>query len=64
MTDFQEAIITDVLIPNSETASRLEIVINGNLDVIEFWLDGKLLFSGDWAGNLKEFFAKALDKWK
>ena len=45
----REAIITDVVIPDEEDNGELEIRYTS--DVLEFRLNGKLVFSGDWQGN-------------
>ena len=57
----REAIITDVVIPDKEDNGKLEIRYTS--DVLEFYLNGKLVFSGDWQGNFNGLFKRALAIW-
>ena len=58
----REAIITDVVIPDEEDNGELEIRYTS--DVLEFRLNGKLVFSGDWQGNFHGLFKRALAIWR
>lgn len=54
-----EALITPV-VKGDET---LELEIRYEDDVLEFLLKGKLVFAGDWEGNFKDLFKRALEIW-
>ena len=54
-----EALITPV-VKGDETP---DLEIRYENDCLEFRLNGKLLFAGDWTGNFKEVFKRALEIW-
>jgi len=54
-----EALITPVV----KGDATLELEIRLEDDVLEFRLNGKLVFAGDWEGNFKEVFKRALKIW-
>ena len=51
---FQKGIHTKIVIPDVDGEADLEIRY-GN-DVLEFYVNGKKLFSGDWTDNFLEVF--------
>jgi hypothetical protein len=51
---FQKGIHTKVVMPDSGNEADLEIRYEN--DVLEFYMNGKKLFSGDWAGNFMLVF--------
>ena len=57
----EESLITTVL-DSAEDTVELEIRNNGG-DVLEFYLNRKLIFSGDWDGNFLQIFQRALELW-
>jgi len=57
----KEAIIIPVMHPKDEEEHELRIEYEDN--VLSFNLDGKLLFDGDFNGNFKETFERALELW-
>ena len=57
-----ESIITLVCLPDEDKQQELEIRNIG--DVLEFYLDHKKVFSGDWSGNFLEIFKRALKLWE
>ena len=58
-----EALITIVVIPEegNENGDSLEVRNAG--DVLEWRLNGRLLFRGDWDGNFLELFKRAIELW-
>ena len=64
MGEFKEAIITEICLPNDDREGiELILVVDEDADVAELRVDGKIICSGDWSGNFKKLFAKALKKW-
>jgi hypothetical protein len=57
-----EGLVTRVVLPNSDDDAELTITFQN--DVVEFHVNGKLVFSGDWTANFQEVFEVALKKWK
>jgi len=57
----EEALITTVVPQACDESVELEIRIVG--DVLEWRLNGKLIFSSDWQGNLLEVFKRAIELW-
>jgi len=51
---FQKGIHTKIVIPNVDSEADLEIRYEN--DVLEFYVNGKKLFSGDWTDNFLEVF--------
>jgi hypothetical protein len=51
---FQKGIHTKIVIPNVDSEADLEIRYEN--DVLDFYVNGKKLFSGDWADNFLEVF--------
>jgi len=51
---FQKGIHTKIVIPNVNSEADLEIHYED--DVLEFYVNGKKLFSGDWTNNFLEVF--------
>jgi len=51
---FQKGIHTKIVIPNVDSEADLEIHYEN--DVLEFYVNGKKLFSGDWTNNFLEVF--------
>jgi len=51
---FQKGIHTKIVIPNVNSEADLEIRYED--DVLEFYVNGKKLFSGDWTNNFLEVF--------
>ena len=49
-----------VVIPEKNDASDLEIRWDEGSNVIECYLDGNIIFSGDWDGNFKQLFEQLL----
>ena len=45
-----------VVVAGSDSESDLEVRWNEGDNVVNFYLDGKLVFSGDWDGNFKQLF--------
>ena len=56
-----EALITEVVQPEVEKSAELEIRNIG--DVLEWRVNGNLVFSGDWDGNFLEVFKRAIELW-
>ena len=52
------------VLTNDDNEHTLEIIREDDEDVIEFWLDGEKVFSGDWSPNFGVVFSKALEMWK
>lgn len=57
-----ESIITLVCLPDEDKEQELEIRNIGN--VLEFYLNHKKVFGGDWSGNFQEIFKRALKLWE
>jgi hypothetical protein len=51
---FQKGIHTKIVIPNVNSEADLEIHYEN--DVLEFYVNGKQLFSGDWTNNFLKVF--------
>jgi len=51
---FQKGIHTKIVIPNVDSEADLEIRYEN--DVLDFYVNGKKLFSGDWTDNFLEVF--------
>ena len=51
---FQKGIHTKIVIPNVYSEADLEIRYEN--DVLDFYVNGKKLFSGDWTDNFLEVF--------
>jgi len=51
---FQKGIHTKIAIPDVDSEADLEIHYEN--DVLEFYVNGKKLFSGDWTDNFLEVF--------
>jgi hypothetical protein len=58
---FDEGIHTPIVTSDNEDHD-LEIRLE-NETCLEFYLDGKKVFGGDWDGNLRQLFELALKKW-
>ena len=56
-----EALITPVV--ESDEGDNSELQIRYTSDVLEFYLNGKKIFSGDWSGNFEPLFKRALKLW-
>lgn len=56
-----ESLLTEVVITDEDN-KVLEVRNVG--EVLEFYLNGKLLFSGDWTGNFMKVFKRALELWE
>jgi len=56
----EEAIITEVCIGDNNG----ELQIRYSDDVLEFYLDGKEIFGGDWTNNFANIFKRALELWE
>jgi len=56
-----EALITEIALPDSEEKAELEMRNIG--DVLEWRVNGNLIFSGDWRGNFLEIFMRAIKLW-
>lgn len=54
-----EAIIMKVVVKHNEK----ELTIRWGDDVLEFMLDNKKIFSGDWSHNFEIVFKRALEIW-
>ena len=59
----QEALITTVFVPHDEREHELQIRYTEDA-IIEVYLDGKKIFTGDWHNNLHDVFQRALELWK
>ena len=57
-----EALITPVV--EKKHDKTVEVEVRFDDECLEFWLNGTLLFSGDWDGNFKELFKRALELWE
>ena len=58
----REALITEVMQPDGkEHELRVEATDN---DTLDFYIDNKLIFSGDWSGNFLPSIERALKIWK
>ena len=57
-----EVLETEVVDYHGENNVPLRLEYDGDCS-ISFVLDGKLVFSGDWTGNLRDFFEVALEQW-
>lgn len=57
---FVENIETNVIMPDDDTA---KLIIEYREDVLDFYLDGKLVFSGDWTHNFAPLMARMLESW-
>jgi hypothetical protein len=53
---------TEVLVPESDETHTLTVRCY-EMDVVEFWLDGKKVFSGDWSGNFKAVIEEMRDNY-
>jgi len=51
---FQKGVHTKVVMPDSDIEADLEIHYEN--DVLEFYVNGKKLFSGDWTNNFLQVF--------
>ena len=56
-----ESLITEVIIPDENKDAELEIKNVGN--ILEWRINGNLIFSGDWDGNFLEVFKRAIELW-
>ena len=52
---FQKGVHTKVVVPDVDDEADLEIHYEED-DVLEFYVNGKKLFSGDWTDNFLEVF--------
>jgi len=71
----EEALITQIIVAdgiepfkinqeNVDTPIELQLRMEEKeWDTIDLYLNGKLLFRADWAGNLMPFFKRALEMW-
>lgn len=62
MSEPLEALIT-IVVPAKDSENDVELEIRNIGDVLEFYLDGKKIFSGDWFGNFQQVFKRALELW-
>jgi hypothetical protein len=53
-----KSVHTEVLSPESDDEHTLEIMYFDN--ILEFYLDGELIFSGDWLGNFRNVFFETI----
>jgi len=51
------------IVVNPEDGHEIELEILYEADVLDFNLNGKKLFSGDYSGNFKKVFKRALEIW-
>lgn len=59
-----EKLDTEIIKPDIEgTILHFEIAIETYENLIHIYLDGELVGSGDWNGNIKEFFERAVELW-
>ena len=58
----REALITEVMQPD-ENEHELRIELTDN-DTLDFYIDNKLIFSGDWTDNFLSLMERALKIWK
>jgi hypothetical protein len=59
---FQRGVHTKVVVPDVDVDVDLEVVCLKDDDVLEFYLDGKKVFSGDWSGNFRKLFEILLEE--
>jgi hypothetical protein len=57
----KESIKIEVIKKDDDNEHPLEIECDG--DVLEFILDGKSIFEGDYSGNFAKLFQRALEIW-
>ena len=50
--------------PDDSDEAELELIVDGGEDIFSLLLDGKEVCCGDWVGNLKPFFKRALELWE
>jgi hypothetical protein len=64
MVELKESIKTIVVDARANQAgNERELEIQYDTDVLDFYLDGRLLLGGDWLGNFRQVFARALEIW-
>ena len=61
--DMKESIKIIVVDGRDDHCDEKELEIAYDADVLDFFLDGQLLFGGDWLGNFKQVFERALEIW-
>jgi len=54
-----KAVTTTVILVDDDDEHRLEV--NCEDDVLEFRIDGKVVFKGDWTANFRELFMEAIN---
>jgi len=59
MVSRSKSVITTIVTPEDDDEHTLEMRYQD--DVLEFYVDGKKRFSGDWIGNFRAVFWDAID---
>lgn len=53
-------VTADVVLDSGEWQEKELAVTKRNSNIVDFYLDGELIFSADWQGNMREVFRDCL----